>query len=136
MKLRLAGADAAGRPAQGAGARRRHQENGNWRIGAMTRHVVLQDSHELGRSRPWRAARDQHVRNRGTIGGSLAHGDPASDLTTAFLAYEGTVTATGPGGPREIAATEFFQDYLTTALARTRSSPRSGCRGWRAGPRL
>lgn len=93
------------------------QENGTWRIGAMTRHAVLQDSHELGAIATVAAGiADQQVRNRGTIGGSLAHGDPASDLTTAFLAYEGSVTATGPGGPREIAATEFFQDYLTTAL--------------------
>lgn len=94
------------------------RENGHWRIGAMTRHTALQDSHELGAISTVAAGiADQQVRNRGTIGGSLAHGDPASDLTTAFLAYEGTVTATGPSGPREIAATEFFQDYLTTALS-------------------
>lgn len=94
------------------------RENGHWRIGAMTHHVVLQDDHELGAISAVAAGiADQQVRNRGTFGGSLAHGHPASDLTTAFLAYEGTLTATGPDGPREIAATEFFEDYLTTTLA-------------------
>jgi carbon monoxide dehydrogenase subunit G len=56
------------------------------------------------------------VRNRGTIGGSLAHGDPASDLPTVLLACEGTILARGPGGEREIPATAFFLEYLTTAL--------------------
>jgi len=94
------------------------REDGHWRIGAMVNHVVLQDDHELGAISAVAAGiADQQVRNRGTIGGSLAHGHPASDLTTAFLAYEGTLTATGPNGPREIAAADFFQDYLTTALA-------------------
>ncbi len=94
------------------------REDGHWRIGAMTNHVVLQDDRELGAIAAVAAGiADQQVRNRGTIGGSLAHGDPASDLTTAFLAYEGSLTATGRSGPREIAATDFFQDYLTTTLA-------------------
>ena len=93
------------------------RENGHWRIGAMTCHTVLQDDHQLGAISTVAAGiADQQVRNRGTIGGSLAHGDPASDLTTAFLAYEGSLTATGPDGPREIAAVDFFSDYLTTAL--------------------
>jgi aerobic carbon-monoxide dehydrogenase medium subunit len=94
------------------------RENGHWKVGAMTNHVVLQDDHELGAITAVAAGiADQQVRNRGTIGGSLAHGDPASDLTTAFLAYDGTLTAAGANGPREIAAGDFFQDYLTTALA-------------------
>ena len=59
---------------------------------------------------------DQQVRNRGTIGGSLAHGDPASDLPGVLLALDGSVTARGAGGEREIAAADLFQDYLTTAL--------------------
>ena len=63
---------------------------------------------------------DQQVRNRGTIGGSLAHGDPASDLPAVLLAAEGSVTVQGSGGEREIAAADLFQDYLTTALAPTR----------------
>jgi carbon-monoxide dehydrogenase medium subunit len=60
---------------------------------------------------------DQQVRNRGTIGGSLAHGDPASDLPAVVLAAEGTIVARGSGGEREIAAADFFRDYLETALA-------------------
>ena len=59
---------------------------------------------------------DQQVRNRGTIGGSLAHGDPASDLPTVFLACEGSLTVVGAGGTREVAAADLFQDYLTTAV--------------------
>ena len=59
---------------------------------------------------------DPAVRHRGTIGGSLAHGDPAGDLPAVALALEATMTARGPGGDREIAAADFFVDYLTTAL--------------------
>ena len=53
----------------------------------------------------------------GTIGGSLAHGDPASDLPAVVLAAEGTIVARGAGGEREIAAADFFRDYLETTLA-------------------
>jgi carbon-monoxide dehydrogenase medium subunit len=57
------------------------------------------------------------VRNRGTIGGSIAHGDPASDLPAVVLAMDGTINAKGPNGERQIAAADMFHDYLTTALA-------------------
>jgi aerobic carbon-monoxide dehydrogenase medium subunit len=60
---------------------------------------------------------DPAVRHRGTIGGSLAHADPAGDLPAVISALDATLTATGPGGEREIAAADFFVDYLTTALA-------------------
>jgi aerobic carbon-monoxide dehydrogenase medium subunit len=94
------------------------QENGGWRIGPMTRHADLQDTPELGVvARAASLIADQQVRNRGTIGGSLAHGDPASDLPAVLLTLEGSVTARGPNGERSIAAAELFQDYLTTALA-------------------
>ena len=94
------------------------QENGGWRIGPMTRHAVLQEKTELGVvARAAGMIADQQVRNRGTIGGSLAHGDPASDLPTVLLALEGSVTARGPNGERSIAASELFRDYLTTSLA-------------------
>ena len=59
---------------------------------------------------------DPQVRNRGTLGGSLAHGDPASDQPAILLAYEGSVTVRGAGGERTIAAADLFQDYLTTAV--------------------
>jgi len=59
---------------------------------------------------------DPAVRHRGTIGGSLAHADPAGDLPAVVSALDATLVATGPGGEREIAATDFFVDYLTTSL--------------------
>ena len=94
------------------------QENGGWRIGPMTRHADLQDTPELGVvARAAGLIADQQVRNRGTIGGSLAHGDPASDLPAVLLALEGSVTARGPNGERSIAGSELFKGYLTTALA-------------------
>jgi carbon-monoxide dehydrogenase medium subunit len=94
------------------------QENGGWRIGPMTRHADLQDVKELGVvAHAASLIADQQVRNRGTIGGSLAHGDPASDLPTVLLALDGEVTARGTTGERTIAAADLFQDYLTTSLA-------------------
>ncbi|HZB06047.1 MAG TPA: xanthine dehydrogenase family protein subunit M [Thermoleophilaceae bacterium] len=94
------------------------QDNGGWRIGPMTRHAELENATELGVvARAASEIADQQVRNRGTIGGSLAHGDPASDLPTVLLALEGSVRARGPNGERTIAAAELFRDYLTTALA-------------------
>ncbi len=59
---------------------------------------------------------DPAVRHRGTLGGSLAHGDPAGDLPAVILALDATLIAHGPAGQREIAARDFFVDYLTTAL--------------------
>ena len=93
------------------------RSNGGYRIGALTRHADLQDRDELGvlGAAAGKIA-DQQVRNRGTIGGSLAHGDPASDLPGVVLALDGSVSAKGPDGEREIAAADLFQDYLTTAL--------------------
>jgi aerobic carbon-monoxide dehydrogenase medium subunit len=94
------------------------RENGSWRLGPMTRHADLQDTEELGVvARAASLIADQQVRNRGTIGGSLAHGDPASDLPTVLLATDGEVTARGTGGQRTIAAADLFQDFLTTSLA-------------------
>jgi len=60
---------------------------------------------------------DQQVRNRGTIGGSLAHADPAADLPTVMLALGATLTALGPKGSRSMAAADFETDMFTTALA-------------------
>jgi len=60
---------------------------------------------------------DPAVRHRGTLGGSLAHADPAGDLPAVILALDATLIAAGPAGSREIPAGEFFVDYLTTALA-------------------
>lgn len=90
-------------------------------IGALTRHWELETSQLLKTHVPILAhvaglVGDPQVRHRGTIGGALAHGDPASDLAAVVLALEGTFRARGPDGEREIPATEFFVDFLETAL--------------------
>jgi carbon-monoxide dehydrogenase medium subunit len=91
--------------------------NGGWRIGAMTPHVAMERESALGlASKVAGTIADPQVRHRGTIGGSLAHGDPASDQLAILLAYEGSVVVRGESGEREIAAAELFQDYLTTAV--------------------
>jgi carbon-monoxide dehydrogenase medium subunit len=91
-------------------------------VGALTRHRDLETSALLGQAVPVLAQAaslvgDPQVRHRGTIGGSIAHGDPASDLPAIVLALGATLVAQGPGGTREIAATDFFQGFLETALA-------------------
>jgi len=94
------------------------RSNGGWAIGGGVRHAELQSRDDLGvLARAASLIADQQVRNRGTIGGSLAHGDPASDYPAVLLAAEGEVTARGTGGERRIAAGDLFRDYLTTALA-------------------
>ena len=93
-------------------------ENGSGlKIGARTRHVELQEGSYGLLTEAAKHIADQQVRNRGTIGGSMAHGDPASDLPAVILAMDGTITAQGPNGERQIAASEMWQDYLTTALS-------------------
>jgi len=90
----------------------------SFRIGAMTRHADLQARDDMGLvAAAAKQIADQQVRNRGTIGGSLANGDAAADLPAVLLALGGSVLVRGPGGAREIAAEDLFQGYLTTALA-------------------
>ena len=117
MKLRLAAPTLLVDLRKIPGLRGVQRDNGQWRIGAMTRHADLQGNADLGPlGQATALIADQQVRNRGTIGGSLAHGDPASDLPTVFVACEGSLTVTGSGGTREVAAADMFQDYLTTAV--------------------
>ena len=117
MKLRLAAPTLLVDLRRVPGLRGIERENGSWRIGPMTRHADLQIRDDLGLlATAAGLIADQQVRNRGTIGGSLAHGDPASDFPGVLLAAEGSVTARGQEGTREIAAADLFQDYLTTAL--------------------
>jgi carbon-monoxide dehydrogenase medium subunit len=117
MKLRLAAPTLLVDLRKVPGLRGVQRENGQWKIGAMTRHADLQGNADLGPvGQATALIADQQVRNRGTIGGSLAHGDPASDLPTVLLACEGVLTVTGQGGTREVAAADMFQDYLTTAV--------------------
>ncbi len=90
-------------------------------VGALTRHRDVETSALVRREAPLLthvAAQvgDPQVRHRGTIGGSLAHGDPASDLPAAVLALGGTLVARGPGGTRAIGADDFFRGFLETAL--------------------
>jgi carbon-monoxide dehydrogenase medium subunit len=91
-------------------------------IGALTRHRDIETSDLLKTEVPILAhvaslVGDPQVRHRGTIGGSLAHGDPASDLPAVVLALGGTLIARGPSGERTIAAPDFFTGFLETALA-------------------
>ncbi len=91
-------------------------------IGALTRHRDLETSSLLASAAPLLAhaaghVGDPQVRHRGTIGGSLAHADPASDLPAVALAMGATIVATGPNGTREIAASEFYTGFLESALA-------------------
>ncbi|MGH9233910.1 MAG: FAD binding domain-containing protein, partial [Acidimicrobiales bacterium] len=95
---------------------------GTVRIGALTRHHDLATSQLAHEQAPLLAhvagqIGDPQVRHRGTVGGSIAHGDPASDLPAAVLALRGTLVARGPGGEREIPADEMFTGFLETALA-------------------
>jgi len=90
-------------------------------IGAMTTYASLLNSAELKAALPVIAEAvdqigDPQVRNRGTIGGALAHADPAADLPAVILALGGTLTAQGPEGTREISIDDFFVDMLTTSL--------------------
>jgi carbon-monoxide dehydrogenase medium subunit len=94
------------------------RENGSFRIGAMTPHRRLEFSPELGvLAEAAGTIADPQVRHKGTIGGSLAHADPASDLPAVLMALEATYTAQGRGGQRQIAAADLALDYLTTSLA-------------------
>jgi len=87
-------------------------------IGAMTRHADLQVRDDLGMIQAAASKiADQQVRNRGTIGGSLVNGDAAADLPAVMLVYGAKLRVSGPDGRREIPADEFFQGYLTTAIA-------------------
>jgi carbon-monoxide dehydrogenase medium subunit len=91
-------------------------------VGALTRHRDLETSDLLAEQcGPLRAVAaevgDNQVRHRGTVGGSVAHGDPASDLPALLLALDATFVMRGPGGERTFPAGDFFQGFLDTALA-------------------
>jgi carbon-monoxide dehydrogenase medium subunit len=91
-------------------------------IGALTRHRDLETNDLLQQHcGVLRAVAsevgDNQVRHRGTIGGSVAHGDPASDLPAVLLALDANFVARGPGGERTIAASDFFRSFLETALS-------------------
>ncbi|MHB8658127.1 MAG: FAD binding domain-containing protein [Solirubrobacteraceae bacterium] len=117
MKLRLAAPSLLVDLRRVRGLQGIQREDGGWRIGAMTTHAELEHAAELGLlARGAATIADPQVRNRGTIGGSLAHGDPASDLPGIMLACEGSVTVQGAAGQRAVAASELFRDYMETAI--------------------
>jgi carbon-monoxide dehydrogenase medium subunit len=95
--------------------------NGGVSIGALTTYRMLEESSELRAACPVildtvSSIGDVQVRNRGTIGGSLAHADPAADLPAVILALGATLTVQGPNGSRDISADDMFVEMLTTAL--------------------
>jgi CO/xanthine dehydrogenase FAD-binding subunit len=90
-------------------------------IGAMTRHVDLEFSRLIADKLPVMSAAMPHVahlaiRNKGTIGGSLSHADPAAELPMLAVFYDATIRVQGPGGRRDIAAGDFFVSALTNCL--------------------
>jgi carbon-monoxide dehydrogenase medium subunit len=91
-------------------------------IGALTRHVDLLRSPDVAVHAPLLRDAVAHVahpaiRNRGTIGGSLAHADPASELPACIVALDATVVVHGPGGERRVVGSEFFRGIYETALS-------------------
>jgi carbon-monoxide dehydrogenase medium subunit len=117
MKLRLAAPSLLVDLRRVPGLRGIRREDGQWCVGAMTPHRELELTPELGIvSRAAGTIADPQVRNRGTVGGSLAHGDPASDLPAVLLATEGSVTVQGPSGQRTVQGADLFDGYLETAL--------------------
>jgi carbon-monoxide dehydrogenase medium subunit len=117
MKMRLAAPELLIDLRKLSNLRGIERSNGGFRIGALTTHAAVSEASELGLAALAAGQiADQQVRNRGTIGGSLAHGDSASDLPAVLLACEGSVVAQGPNAEREIAAADLFQGFLTTAL--------------------
>ena len=122
LKLRLAGASRLidiGRIRELHGIRA--TTDGGTAIGALTTYRELEESAEATRYRCLAEAipriADLQVRNKGTIGGSVAHADPASDLPAVLLALDATFVARSKDGERRIAATSFFQGAFQTALA-------------------
>jgi carbon-monoxide dehydrogenase medium subunit len=109
-------------------------------IGALTRHHDLATDKLVQEHCPLLAhtaalVGDSQVRHRGTIGGSLAHGDPASDLPTIALTLDAEIVVRGPNGERTVAAAEFFRGFYETALEPNEliteiRMPKTGNAGW------
>jgi CO/xanthine dehydrogenase FAD-binding subunit len=97
------------------------EENGSLAIGAMTRQRTVERSDPVARRQPLlreatKLIAHPQIRNRGTVGGSLAHADPAAEYPAVALALDADVRVAGPDGERLIPARDFFVTYLTTAL--------------------
>ena len=117
MKMRLAAPELLIDLRKLSNLRGIERSNGGFKIGALTTHAAVSQSDDLGvAALAAGKIADQQVRNRGTIGGSLVHGDSASDMPAVLLACEGSIVAQGPNAEREIAAADLFQGFLTTSL--------------------
>jgi aerobic carbon-monoxide dehydrogenase medium subunit len=95
---------------------------GGLRIGALTRHADLLNSREVAKHAPLLTEAAAHIahpaiRNRGTIGGSLAHADPAAELPACMLALDATMVVRGQNGELRISAVDFFKGVFETALS-------------------
>jgi len=121
MKLRLAAPSLLVDLRKVPGLHGIQREDGTWRIGALTAHAELEHTADLGVvARAAGTIADPQVRNRGTIGGSLAHGDPASDLPAVMMICDASVTLQSAGGQqRSVSANELFRNYLETAIEPT-----------------
>lgn len=98
------------------------RENGGLRIGAMTRQREIERSAEIAQGWPLLTEATRYIghvqiRNRGTIGGTLAHADPAAEYPAVMAALEGEFVVRGQSGERVVRADEFFVNYMTTSLA-------------------
>jgi len=98
------------------------ERDGYLAIGTLTRHVTTEHSDVVARACPLLAAAmpligDRQIRNRGTLGGSIAHADPVAELPTVATCLGAIMKAEGPRGTREIEAADFFVSYLTNSLA-------------------
>ena len=96
-------------------------EGGQLRLGALTRHAMLEESSQIARLCPVLSEAagligNVRVRTLGTLGGSLAHADPAAELPMVMLALDARLTLEGPKGRRTVPARDFFTGYLTTVL--------------------
>ncbi len=117
MKLRLAAPSLLVDLRKVPGLHGIQREDGSWRIGALTPHAALEHTPDLGVvARAAGTIADPQVRNRGTIGGSLAHGDPASDLPAVMMICDASVTLQGAGGQRSVGANDLFRNYMETAI--------------------
>ena len=124
-------------------------KNGMVEIGALARHVALERSSDIAKHAPLIALAMPHIahpaiRNRGTIGGSLAYADPAAELPACLVALDGEIDIAGPKGKRSVKAGDFFKGLFETALGPHDVLRRSACRlrqrtrgsasrSWRAG---
>ena len=98
-----------------------HEKDGQLKIGAMTRESSLEESNLIKDNYPLlldtvKMIADPQVRNMATVGGNLAHGDPANDHPATMNALRASVVVEGPNGSREIGIDDFFPDFFTTAL--------------------